>query len=162
MFFRTRGNVVRYNNEEVVIRHKIVRGSDVSKDVKNELYTGIYLDKDCICILERNKDNKTICAAYLNYYNEGGEGNVKINRLWVRPEFRKRHYATELIYFALSSYKKINTVNLKACADNELCQRKNAEEGYIEPLTQRELEAFYDKFTYGSNSKMKIHFSRSD
>lgn len=34
MFFRTRGNVVRYNNEEVVIRHKIVRGSDVSKDVK--------------------------------------------------------------------------------------------------------------------------------
>ena len=67
-----------------------------------------------------------------------------------------------VIYFALSSYKKINTVNLKACADNELCQRKNAEEGYIEPLTQRELEAFYDKFTYGSNSKMKIHFSRSD
>lgn len=158
MCFKKRKNIVRYNNNDVVIRHDIVRGSDISEDVKNELETSIYLDKDYICILDKDENNKTICVAYLNYFNEGEKGNVKINRLWVRPEFRKNHYAVELIYFALSSYKKIKIVTLKACADNELYQKEHASADYIEPLTQRELEAFYDKFTYGPNSKMKILF----
>lgn len=97
---------MRYNNEKIIITHDIIRESNVSMDVKNELYTNMYLDKHCICILGKNKDNQTICAACLNYYNEGEDGKAKINRLLVHPEFRKRHYATELIYFALSSYKK--------------------------------------------------------
>lgn len=160
MLFKKRKNIVCYKNEEIIIGHKIIRGLDVLDNVKDELNINVYLDKDCICILE-NEDNQTVCAAYLNYYNEGGEGNIKLNRLWVRPQYRNKHYATELIYFALSSYETINSVQLKAAAETECYQRKNKAAGYIEPLTQKELEEFYDKFTYGPDSKMKIHFTRT-
>lgn len=63
MLFKKRKNIVCYKNEEIIIGHKIIRGLDVLDNVKDELNINVYLDKDCICILE-NEDNQTMCGIF--------------------------------------------------------------------------------------------------